>query len=112
LSETQFFNTYFGLYAIAVIGIVFITVYYRKRLFRFGEKTQGTILDWEQVNVGNTNVDDVQSISKPVVSFKTKDGEMIMGIPVTGFSDSEEPVNISVTVYYDPSNPKLFAVKF
>ena len=111
MSEPAFLDFYLGLYAFVFVGIILVFVYARKRLFKYGEKAKGIILDWEEVRFGSSYTDELQSLSKPIVSFTTKDGRNVTGTPVAGFSDSEEPVNIYVTVYYDPAKPTVFAVK-
>lgn len=112
MSETNFYNIYFGLLIFCVVGILMVAVYSRKRLFKYGEKVKGLIIEWKQDIVGNSSTSDVESISTPVVSFTTKQGVEVTGLAITGFSDSEEPVNIYVDVYYDPADPTKFVVKF
>ncbi len=93
-----------------VIIIVVIPNEQKHSLEKNGKEAEGLIIGWKDLALSESQRM-AQSISFPIIEFTTGKGEEITGKPIIGIAESEEPINVSVTILYNPENPSEFMLK-
>jgi len=76
-----------------------------RNLSKNGEKTEGTLVDYEISSVKNTN------LKFPVVRFITKNEQQIIKKTENSFYSTTAKKGSRVIVFYNPSNPEEFMIQ-
>ncbi len=98
-----------------VIIVIGICIYlYRKHqvelLEKYGISAKGVILENAETN-GKDFYRLGGNFNTPTIQFSTKQGKVIVGKPIIGFTSQSEIISqTEVNIIYDPENPENFCI--